>query len=71
MSEIMEGQVWHCPKCHGHGTLSDACVVFGPQGRTSIQTASVCYLCRGKGLVLVQPLPEGYPSEGARGESER
>ena len=61
MNEPIEPRVWHCPLCHGHGTLGDAVIEIALTTRVrTYKPASKCWLCRGKGVVLVQPLPEGY-----------
>lgn len=63
MSETTEPRIWHCPLCKGHGTLADAVIEVGRDGVKVHKPASQCWLCRGKGVVLVQPLPEGYAKE--------
>jgi hypothetical protein len=56
-------ETWPCPCCRGLGEVPGGAVEFrtasgGMLVATSYRPAAPCRLCRGKGRVLVSPLPD-------------
>lgn len=49
---------WACPNCHGMGHMCDGSFGIDPGGFTRHRAPSPCPVCRGKGRVLVTPLPD-------------
>ena len=54
---------WPCPHCHGLGHMNNGGGSIGYNETTKEMTANstpntFCLLCNGKGVVLVNPLPD-------------
>lgn len=49
---------WTCPQCAGRGNMADGTTTVGSNGARVDKPASQCPLCKGKGLVLLVPMPD-------------
>lgn len=48
---------WRCPHCGGSGRLPDGSCSVGPTV-IRVRPASICYVCKGKGRVMILPLED-------------
>lgn len=57
--QLKSGKRQMCLRCVGQGHLSDSQMFLHEPSKQMVQsTASTCPDCRGKGLVLVFPIPD-------------
>jgi hypothetical protein len=51
-----EATTWPCRQCHGLGYYLDGWLEIGPNAVRS-GSRRLCIICKGKGRVLVSPIP--------------
>jgi DnaJ-class molecular chaperone len=54
--------IFPCPNCGGSGNMTDGSISINPGNEPPEYTLPTkCHVCRGKGKVLVYPLPDEMP----------